>query len=354
MTDKYGPLVRLWGFDKSQLPEEGATGEDLKPLLTSLLLEALPFIAGVPAGQTASPGSDWKPRGIKTYPHSTAPVDIYERVVAAQDLQDVAGSNDRRLPQLGGQGAGAGVGKVPAEHWFMRRSTHEDEAADGTASWAEWVRSFKDEHAEAEKRFTPTVVGTEVLREWDCAGVEVEVDAGVEAQPDGQQSSSSSSWSDWTLKLEQSTHKMPAPLKPRLFPVLQATASRAGGRREFLVVQVAYRDLDLEARGAKEHVRASYTSVERLREVDGGRSVEWVMATASDAKGLLPAWVQRPAMPGAVAKDVDMFLEWAAKQRQEAIRGTDQEALVSGAVAVDEENSSTGGDADKQGQDKGP
>lgn len=194
MADKFGPLVRLWGFDKSQLPERTATVEELTPLLTSLLLEAAPFIASIPPAQNAVAESAWKPKGIKTFPHSTAPVDIYERVVPAQDLQALADRS--QPPQL------VGVTKVPAEHWFMRRSTHEDKPAEGTASWDEWVRNFKEEHAESEKQFTRTIIRTEVLREWDCSGTEVDLDGHV--------------WSDWTLKLEQSTHKMPTPLKPRL------------------------------------------------------------------------------------------------------------------------------------------
>lgn len=48
------------------------------------------------------------------------------------------------------------------------------------------------------------------------------------------------------------------------------------------------------------------------REVrDGdGRNIEWIMATASDTKGNLPMFLQKPNLPGAVAKDVGFFMEW--------------------------------------------
>jgi hypothetical protein len=42
------------------------------------------------------------------------------------------------------------------------------------------------------------------------------------------------------------------------------------------------------------------------------------MATASDAKGVLPQWMQNLAVPGAVAKDVEMFLSWIPSQRNDS------------------------------------
>ena len=41
------------------------------------------------------------------------------------------------------------------------------------------------------------------------------------------------------------------------------------------------------------------------------------MATASEAGGLLPSWVQARAVPGQIAKDVPLFLAWADRQRHE-------------------------------------
>ena len=45
------------------------------------------------------------------------------------------------------------------------------------------------------------------------------------------------------------------------------------------------------------------------------RNIEWVMATASDAKGWLPVWAQKMGVPSAVVKDVGLFIGWVRKQR---------------------------------------
>ncbi|KAL2427375.1 hypothetical protein ABEF95_012498 [Exophiala dermatitidis] len=47
--------------------------------------------------------------------------------------------------------------------------------------------------------------------------------------------------------------------------------------------------------------------------------IEWVMATTSDAKGVLPGWLQRMSVPAAVAKDVGYFIRW--------IRGVDDSRI---------------------------
>ncbi|KAL3962126.1 hypothetical protein ACCO45_003649 [Purpureocillium lilacinum] len=273
MGEEYGPLVRLWGIQPSQLPSTSAGPEELTPFLTAILREALPFIASLPSTSTtsqstASTNSPWKTHGVKTYPGSTSPVHLFERVVLAAELAAVARAHNP---------PGVSPDKIRGpETWVARRSVHDDAAARGTASWAEWRRCFKEGHAEAERDFTPTVLSTRVRRAWDCAGVRVRL--------------GEDTWADWTLKVEESTHKLPAPLRNRLFPVVQATAA-VEGRREFLVVQMA--------------TTADYA----------GAGAEWVMGTVSDARGVLPAWMQKMAVPGQVAKDVDMFLSWIANER---------------------------------------
>lgn len=312
MTGEYGPFVRLWGIQPNQLPSPTATGHELVPFLTSILFEAVPFIADVPSGDQSPHTSTWKTKGSREYPHSKSPVYIYERHVPAEALKEVA--NKYNLAGV------APDGKIGDETWFLRRSVHEDKAEEGTASWDEWVRCFKKDHAQAEKSFTPTVVETHVEREWDCSGVTVDAD--------GQ------TWGDWTLKLEQSTHKMPAPLKPRVFPVLQATTSViSAGVRRFMVVQISAGDAS-EAAKAEEtkrgrRVLGGYTSIEQVKDV-GNRECEWVMGTASDARGVVPLWAQRLAMPKEVAKDVDMFLSWIAKERREGTGMARKEAGQNG------------------------
>ena len=66
-----------------------------------------------------------------------------------------------------------------------------------------------------------------------------------------------------------------------------------------------------------------YTSVERCRRNMQEASVtEWVMATASDAKGNLPMWTQKLGVPGAVLKDVGLFMGWTTKRRRGEVVAT--------------------------------
>lgn len=292
MSGRYGHLVRLWGIHPSQLPEKTATPDELTPFLMSILLEASPFISDVPSAKQSPFTSSWQSIGSRSFRHSKSPVYLYERNVSVEALQSVAKEYD--LPQIKG-------GKMHPEKWYLRRSVHEDATTPGTASWREWVRCFKERHAEAEKDFSPAVLSTRVEREWDCRGVEIEFEE--------------QTWVDWTLKLEESVHKMPMPLKNRVFPVLQATAATREGRQVMIVQIAAPAVADAEG-GVTDtaNVRGAYTSIERLRETSEG--IEWVMGTTSDAKGALPAWAQNLVMPGPIAKDVDMFLAWIAKQRQ--------------------------------------
>ncbi|KAH7171092.1 hypothetical protein EDB81DRAFT_865048 [Dactylonectria macrodidyma] len=288
MGEEYGPLVRLWGIHPSQLPVSGAKGDDLKPLLTSILKEALPFISGVRA-HSSDTLSLWKPKSTKSFPNSTSQVQLYERTVLAEQLRAVF---EKHHPP------GVDAKLIRSETWALRQSVHDDAATRGTACWTEFVRCFKERHAEAEVIFTPNIISTTRRQEWDCAGVEVEAEAG------------GATWVDWTLCSEESLHELPKPLRRRVFPVVQATATLRG-RREFLVVQIAAQAADEDTKsgtaGDGEALRASYTSVELVRDTANGK-IEWIMGTASNAGGALPAWIQKMSVPGQIAKDVDMFL----------------------------------------------
>ncbi|KAF4963010.1 hypothetical protein FSARC_8955 [Fusarium sarcochroum] len=309
MSESYGPLVRLWGIHPSKLPTAGAQSEDLKALLASILLEAVHFVDTVPseipsvepATELRSTTDLWKHKTVKNYDGSTAPVHVFERTVDAETLGVVAQENP---------GLGMSPDKAQSELWALRRSTHEAKKEKGTADWDEFVRCFKEQHAEAEKVFTPSVVSFKRLHEWDCSGIEIQLEG--------------ETWTDWTLRREESVHDLPGPLSKRVFPVLQATAA-VRGRKEFLIVQIAIRASD-EATDAAAHegpIRAAYTSVERIRELGDG-SLEWVMGTASDAKGLVPMWAQNLGLPGAVAKDVDKFMHWIGEER---LKGKDAEVV---------------------------
>lgn len=139
-------------------------------------------------------------------------------------------------------------------------------------------------------------------------------------------------------------HSLPGPLSPRCFPILVLTAYTTP--TSFLAVtvpvnlssaaaplQAAYystgantTDPKASDQQRKKPVLGVYAAVETVRilgnggagEGEGkGGKIEWTMATASDTKGNLPMFVQKPNLPGAVAKDVGFFMGW--------IRGVDVE-----------------------------
>lgn len=312
-----GPLIRLRGLKRSQLPSPSASPEELRPFLTALLSEAVPFIDSV-APKSSSPASSsspspWKAKSTKSFPASAAPVRLLERRIPASSLPP---------PPATSSGGGSAPPRE-GETWVCRVSQHKDRAARGTASWDEFARALRDAHAETEEAFTPAVVAARRAAAFEhCGRV-----APVEVAPGGDV------WGRFALAVVEMRHAVGRPvLQDRVFPVLQMTASVLGrdgaeseaSSREFVVVSVTVDDFggapEAEHAKAGDVVVASYASVERVRKVaegaEGAGKIEWIMATASDAKGVLPAWVQKAAVPGQVAKDVSLFLGWIAKERE--------------------------------------
>ncbi|KAI3531725.1 hypothetical protein CSPX01_13917 [Colletotrichum filicis] len=292
--ENLGPLVRLWGLRTEQLPAPSATTADLAPFLIAVLQEAVPFIDAVaPKDGTARP-NEWKAKGTKTFPESTAPVELYERIVPAAELEKEAARN--QLPNSS---------SVASETWACRRSIHKDRPGKGTAAWEEFVKCFKDDHVEAEKAFTPNVMEAREALAWDCSGIVVD-EGGL-------------SWENFKIGVSEIKHKLGMPLKNRVFPVLIISARAKGAVDEFVVVSIPVSDLAASEHGKlvkdKGVVVGAYVSVERVRKLPTG-AIEWIMATASDAKGVLPAWIQAKAVIGVVAKDVALFLGWIAEERE--------------------------------------
>lgn len=122
------------------------------------------------------------------------------------------------------------------------------------------------------------------------------------------------------MRTVESKHEMPVGVSGRAFAVVQMTAAVTDeGEKEFVVVSVPLRSFEKspDAQYCKEKgvVVGTYTAVERLRRLPAG-ATEWVMATASEAGGYLPSWLQAMAVPGQIAKDVPLFLDWADRQRK--------------------------------------
>jgi hypothetical protein len=123
-------------------------------------------------------------------------------------------------------------------------------------------------------------------------------------------------------------HKIQFPLNNRVFSTLVLTARDS--ESSFMSVQVPvdlssipaaiystgkHRTEGSTAQQKKKVVVGRYVSIERCRKVDDGEAVQWDMATASDAAGSLPMAVQKIALPGMIAKDVEFVMNWAAQRR---------------------------------------
>jgi hypothetical protein len=352
-----GPLIRLWGIPTAQLPSAGASAQELQPFLAALLREAVPFIDAV--APKAGTGGQWKHKADRSSADSEAPVEVYERVISAGELDKILQQQQQQQQQQHDDDSGAKPAAAAAAHnkkkakrhsddetWMCRRSVHADAARPGTATWAEFARCFRDEHADAEQAFTPNVAAAHAAHAWNAGAAPL---AGVPPIAMALAAGGSETWTNFRLRVQEMRHRIGAPLKDRTFVVLQMVAELAGSggevEQEFLVISVPVMDYGVVApdrsRLASEkgaHV-ARYVSVERVRKIpeapaaaaselekqktgsgearkDEAGKIEWLMATASDAGGVLPMWVQNMAMPSVVWKDVPLFLKWIAEERQ--------------------------------------
>jgi len=187
------------------------------------------------------------------------------------------------------------------EAWFARTSIHENAAKDGTASWEEFDSGLRADHSQHEMDYTPGVRDAHRVLDWSSALAELQGKIGA--------------WEDVGMYIVEMVHKIPSPLNDRAFPELVITAKK---NEEFLVVQIPVDTNGLQNakyNGQPKVQTAMYCSVEHGQVIEDGTKVKWRMATASDAKGILPMWAQKMGVPGAVVKDVGLFIDWCAKRR---------------------------------------
>ncbi|CCC04990.1 hypothetical protein SMACR_04357 [Sordaria macrospora] len=337
------PFLRLRGISSAHLPPSAGPQEELIPFLATLLRESVPFIDSVapksakrpqPSTDLGTAKSEWKPlktKSSKVDNDGSTTVSLYERTLSAPELRAIERS------------AGMATSNTDdSETWACRRSVHRDSNVprDGSASWGEFVTCFKDKHVECEEAFTPSIVGTRMLRDYDVSGLQVDDEHGDR-------------YGSFKMKVVEARHKIGVKplLKDRAFTVLQVTCSllppgrgsaagvgsKCEDSSEILVMNIPVSDVESLATTTtssvegktgnkedpfrKDAVKGSFVSVERIRKLpttenDGQAQIEWIMATASDARGSLPGWVQTMAVPGQIAKDVTLFLGWVAKERE--------------------------------------
>ncbi|CZT16687.1 uncharacterized protein RCC_02522 [Ramularia collo-cygni] len=187
-----------------------------------------------------------------------------------------------------------------SEAWFARTSIHENAAKAGTASWEEFDAGLRQDHSIHETDYTPDCIHAHQVLTWDDqSGGEVV------------------GWQDVHMNIMEMCHQLPAPLNKRVFSVLVITGKKGDG--EFIVVQIPVDTKGMPGtkyRDDKAFTPGMYVSVERGALEDNGANVKWQMGTASDAGGVLPMFLQKLGVPGAVVKDVGLFIGWCEQRRQ--------------------------------------
>ena len=195
---------------------------------------------------------------------------------------------------------------------------HVNKREAGTADFAEFDTGLRQEHSVHEMDYTPDVFDAHEVLSWDA-----EITAALENGDNG-----SPHITDLSMRIYEMCHMLPIPLQPRVFAVLVAHAKT--GPDSFVVVQIP---IDIKSVPAafysngrnvkegtspekrKEPVIGIYTSIERCKLLETGE-VEWLMATASDARGVLPMWMQKLGTPPALVKDVGLFMKWIEGKRK--------------------------------------
>ncbi|KAK6438127.1 hypothetical protein LTR95_005672 [Oleoguttula sp. CCFEE 5521] len=296
-TYRLGPHVRLSWKKPDELPahpiflssdaSDGVQRPDAATYAATILAEAEGFMTSYLPSKFRTKSRD------KSSPPSAAQVELLSHEIASSDLP-------ARSPEA--------YGALP-EAWFARTSIHENAAKDGTATWEEFDFGLRVDHSVHEMEYTPDVKEAHLCIDWAEELRKVNGRVG--------------DWEDVQMEIREMLHQLPTPLEKRVFPVLIVTARR---RQELLVVQmpVGTKGLPLEAEGGvgvKYHnvpkvTGGQYVSIERALVVDDGKKVKWQMATASDANGNLPMWAQKMGVPGAVVKDVGLFIDWTAQRRK--------------------------------------
>jgi hypothetical protein len=224
------------------------------------------------------------------------------------------------------------VKKVGKENWASRTSVHNPNHA-ARASFNDFQEALKKDHSKHERLFTDTIFDCNQLLAWSAEELDKAADG--------------LAFTDLTMEVNEIYHSLPWPFNDRVFTVLVLTA-RQIGKEQFYIIEVPVKPgLPLQSSERKSHfvercgisrydsqhptgdqkrkqgkrlVHGVYCSVNRVTEVEhlpyyriqpgDSKPVRWQMATASDAKGLIPMWIQKIEVPKKIAKDVPYFLDW--------------------------------------------
>ena len=271
--------------DLAQLQTSDTT-PDLHGFITEVLAEANTFMTEyLPNNFTVKSES-------KSASPSKATVKLFEKTIPASEIPHSS--------------------VTESETWFARTSIHDNKRESGTATWDEFEGGLLDDHSQHEMDYTPDVYDAYKVLTWDGSISPIQ------------------GWDKVGLSIYEMAHKIPPPLNNRVFSVVIITARSIASPRQFLVVQIPV-DISIvkealysngrnkvdgdDATKRKTVEMGQYVSIERGELIDDGAKVIWQMGTASDARGVLPMWVQKMAVPGTIVKDVSLFIDWIQKRR---------------------------------------
>ncbi|KAL9076723.1 MAG: hypothetical protein Q9161_000708 [Pseudevernia consocians] len=251
----------------------------------------------------------FKEGGLKTSAPATAKVRLLSRNISMAEIQTIPWINSS-IPRNWSNG------RKPAEAWFARRSRHANHSDEGTCDLDEFDFGLRHDHSKHEQEYTPDVFDSYRVLDWsEQIGSAIANGSAID------------NYRDLSMSIHEMCHKLPAMLSNRVFSVLVVTAKR--GKHSFVVVQIPVDISGLtvamysngrnlhegdSAVKRKKPVLGVYTSIERCQMLPD-QNIEWVMATASDAKGWLPMWAQKMGVPSAVVKDVGLFIGWVKTKR---------------------------------------
>lgn len=273
-----GAIIRMRALPASELPahpqlaSQQSTPVSPTKFVLDALTEAHEFVTSYwPKHFTLKSKS-------KQSPPSTALVELFAHNIQAKDLPPKTSNS---------------------EAWFARTSIHENAAKPGTASWEEFDGGLRADHSKHETDYTPDCIDAHQVLVWDQEQIE-----DVEG------------WEKVHINLMEMCHQLPFPMDKRVFSVLVVTGKKEG---EFIVVQIPVDTNGIPGtkyRGDSKYTPGMYCSIERGTLESEGAKVKWQMGTASDAKGVLPMSIQKLGVPGAVVKDVGLFIDWCDKRRK--------------------------------------
>ncbi|KAK5075674.1 hypothetical protein LTR70_010022 [Exophiala xenobiotica] len=334
------PMIRLAPVPFEDLPDHPSFGSGDSNKRPDLLRFALTLLdQGRSLVQPTQFNLSFKSHSQKSSPPSNNEIEILSATVPAADIEKLPWSSDEILRSK--------PANVEDEHWYARRSYHHNHPsknnAAGTGSWQEFVYGLRDQHSKHEYDFSPSIYDARLICNWN-----EQINQLFSSL--SRSESDRPNYTDATMAIYEMCHSLPSIIGPRCFPVLVITASCSAD--EFIAVTVPvdissfsssfYSNGRNRKEGADHQLKKSvtlgeYCAVERVVKYTGqtthadkegrthnhgeaGEDIEWIMATASHARGNIPMAMQRLGIPGAVAKDVGLFLKWIHKVPDEQIR----------------------------------